>query len=160
MIYATTRAINAVITGTAARTALLTTKGHPEILVFREGGRTEPFNHRRVYPPPYVPRRLTWEVPERIDCPRADITPLDEAGRVKIIGQLVAEDIEAVAVCLLWAIANPVHERRVGELLSEAPPGHAVHALARTKPDDSRIPAGVVHRDRCVAKASHDATSQ
>jgi N-methylhydantoinase A len=119
LIYATTRAINAVITGTAARTAFLTTKGHPEILVFREGGRTEPFNHRRVYPPPYVPRRLTWEVPERIDSQGQILQALDEAELLEIIGQLSQNDIEAVAVCLLWATANPVHERRVGELLAK-----------------------------------------
>ena len=78
LIYATTRAINAVITGTSARTALLTTDGHPEILVFREGGRSQPFNHRREYPPPYIPRRLTWEVPERIDAQGRVLRALDE----------------------------------------------------------------------------------
>ena len=122
LIYATTQAINAVITGTAARTALLTTEGHPEILVFREGGRTEPFNHRRVYPPPYVPRRLTWEVPERIDFQGRIVRALDEAALLDIIDQLAENEIEAVAVCLLWATANPMHERRVGELLAERLP--------------------------------------
>src|SRR3546814_1278693 len=43
-IHGTTHAINAVITGRTARTALLTTEGHPDVLVLREGGRAEPFN--------------------------------------------------------------------------------------------------------------------
>ena len=49
---ATTRATNAILTGSTARTALLTTEGHPDILVFREGGRTEPFNFTVPYPSP------------------------------------------------------------------------------------------------------------
>jgi N-methylhydantoinase A len=129
LIYATTRAINAVLTGTAARTALLTTEGHPEILVFREGGRTQPFNHRRVYPPPYIPRRFTWEVPGRIDSRGRVLRPLDEAALVDIIEQLSLNEIEAVAVCLLWATANPIHERRVGELLADRLP-NTPHTLS------------------------------
>jgi len=122
LIYATTRAINAVLTGTAARTALLTTEGHPEILVFREGGRTEPFNHRRTYPPPYVPRRLTWEVRERVDSEGGVLRALDEVALAKIIDELAAREVEAVAVCLLWATANPAHESRIGELLAQRLP--------------------------------------
>lgn len=122
LIYATTRAINAVLTGTTARTALLTTAGHPDILTFREGGRSEPFNHRRTYPPPYVPRRFTWEVPERIDYRGQVLKELDEPAVESIIGQLERQEIQAVAVCLLWAIANPAHEQRVGELLANRLP--------------------------------------
>ncbi|MGH3040202.1 MAG: hydantoinase/oxoprolinase N-terminal domain-containing protein, partial [Gaiellaceae bacterium] len=53
LVHGTTRAINAVVTGRTARTAFLTTEGHPDILLFREGGRTEPFNFTRRYPDPY-----------------------------------------------------------------------------------------------------------
>src|SRR5215210_6199067 len=37
LFHATTRAINAILTGETARTAFLTTEGHPDILLFREG---------------------------------------------------------------------------------------------------------------------------
>ena len=36
LIHGTTRSINAVITGSTARTAFLTTQGHPDVLLFRE----------------------------------------------------------------------------------------------------------------------------
>ena len=49
-IHGTTRAINAILTGRVARTAFLTTEGHPDVLLFREGGRTEPFDFTREYP--------------------------------------------------------------------------------------------------------------
>ena len=60
LIHGTTHAINAIITGNTARTAFLTTAGHPDILVLREGGRIEPFNFVAPYPEPYVPRALTF----------------------------------------------------------------------------------------------------
>ena len=42
--HATTRSINAVLTGNIAKTAFFTTSGHKDILLLREGGRVDPFN--------------------------------------------------------------------------------------------------------------------
>ncbi len=123
LIHGTTHAINAIITGNTAKTAFLTTAGHPDILVLREGGRIEPFNFVAPYPEPYLPRALTFEVPERINSAGAVHTPLDEAAVVAIAEDLKARDVEAVAVCLLWSIYNPAHELRVGELLDAHLPG-------------------------------------
>lgn len=122
-IHGTTRAINAILTGQTARTAFLTTEGHPDVLVIREGGRIEPFNFTVPYPEPYVPRALTFEVPERIDATGAVVKPLDEARVIELAGELRQRDVQAVGVCLLWSIVNPAHERRVGELLREHLPG-------------------------------------
>jgi len=55
-----------VLTGRTARTAFLTTEGHPDIFLLREGGRVDPFDNTVPFPGPLVPRRLTFEVPERI----------------------------------------------------------------------------------------------
>src|ERR671924_981757 len=108
-IHGTTRAINAILTGNTARTAFLTTAGHPDILVIREGGRMEVFNFTVPYPEPYVPRALTFEVPERIDSTGRVMQPLDEAAVLAVIEKLRATKVEAVAVCLLWSIVNPAH---------------------------------------------------
>ncbi len=123
LIHGTTHAINAIITGNTARTAFLTTAGHPDVLVLREGGRIEPFNFVAPYPDPYVPRALTFEVPERINSAGNAHTPLDESATIEIIKQLKIAEAEAVAVCFLWSISNPAHELRVGELLEEHLPG-------------------------------------
>jgi N-methylhydantoinase A len=116
-IHATTRALNAVLTGEVARTAFLTTEGHRDILLFREGGRTQPFNHTRRYPPPYVPRRLTYEIRERIAATGEVVTPLDEAQALEVVTALKNAAVEAVGVCLLWSIVNPEHELLLGRLL-------------------------------------------
>ena len=122
-IHATTRAINAILTGSTARTAFLTTKGHPDILLFREGGRTDLFNWTRFYPEPYIPRALTFEVSERIGAQGEVVSPLDEPAVIKLCARLREIEVEAVAVCLLWSIVNPSHELRLGQLLAEYLPG-------------------------------------
>ena len=63
LVHGTTHAINAIVTGSTARTAFLTTAGHPDTLVFREGGRAEAFDFTTPYPEPYIPKALTFEVP-------------------------------------------------------------------------------------------------
>ncbi|MEZ5863747.1 MAG: hydantoinase/oxoprolinase N-terminal domain-containing protein [Geminicoccaceae bacterium] len=80
-IHGTTHAINAILTGNTARTAFLTTQGHPDVLVIREGGRIEPFNFTVPYPEPYVPKRLTFEMPGRIDAATAPHRPASGRGR-------------------------------------------------------------------------------
>ncbi len=118
-IYGTTHAINAIITGRTARTALLTSAGHPDVLVLREGGRTEPFNFELPYPPPYIPRSRTFEVPGRIRPDGSQMEPLDEARALEVLRQARAAGAESIAVCLLWSIVNPSHERRLAELIEK-----------------------------------------
>ena len=118
-IHGTTYAINAIVTGNTAKTAFLSTEGHRDILVFREGGRMEPFNFTVPFPQPYIPRALTFEVPGRILADGSEMAPLDEASVLQTIEELKRHEVEAVAVCLLWSIVNPAHEDRVGQLLAE-----------------------------------------
>jgi N-methylhydantoinase A len=118
-IHGTTHAINAIVTKKVAKTAILVTQGHPDILLLREGGREQPFNHTVRYPRAFIPRALTFEVPGRIIASGEERKNLDEAAVLEIIGRLKAERIESVAVCLLWSVVNPSHERRVGQLIRE-----------------------------------------
>jgi N-methylhydantoinase A len=122
-VHGTTRATNAIISGETACTALLVTEGHPDILLWREGTRVNTFDYTQRNPEPYVPRRLTFEVPERIDAQGSVVKPLDETAVLQLIERLRAVKIEAVAVCLLWSVLNGAHERRVGALLEEHLPG-------------------------------------
>ncbi len=117
-IHGTTHAINAILTGNTAKTAFLTTAGHPDVLLLREGSRPRAFDHSLEYPQPYVPRALTFEVPGRLDAQGAELDALDEDAVLEATGRISELDVEAVSVCLLWSIVNPAHELRVGELLA------------------------------------------
>ena len=121
-IHGTTHAINAILTGNTSRTGFLTTAGHPDVLLLREGSRPRAFDHSLEYPDPYVPRALTFEVPGRFDAQGEELTPLDEDAVRAAAARLSELEVEAVAVCLLWSIVNPEHERKVGELLAELLP--------------------------------------
>ncbi len=123
LVHGTTHAINAIVTGTTARTAFLTTQGHPDTLVFREGGRIEPFNFTVPYTEPYVPRALTFEVPERVTVNGAIKTPLDETAVLAILAKLKAVNVEAIGVMFLWSVVNPAHELAVGRLIEKHLPG-------------------------------------
>ncbi|MFT4159485.1 hydantoinase/oxoprolinase N-terminal domain-containing protein, partial [Shinella sp.] len=122
LIYGTTRATNAIVTKTAAQTAFVTTAGFPDTLLLKEGGKFNPHDYSMEYPDPYVPRRHTFEVPERVGPDGDVVVPFDEARAREIVEKLAAGGFEAVAVCFLWSVANPDHELRMGALLEELLP--------------------------------------
>ena len=122
-VFGTTRATNAIIERTTARTAILVTDGFPDILLRREGGKPNPFDFDESYPEAYVPRRLTFEIVERIDAEGEVVVPLDLEQTVEVLRRLRARGVEAVGVCLLWSIVNPAHEQEVGRLIERELPG-------------------------------------
>src|SRR5262245_5159416 len=123
LIYATTQSTNAILTRSTAKTALITTEGFGDTLVFREGGKLRPFDFRESYPEPYIPKRLTWEVPERVNSEGEVVVALQPADVERVLDELRAKRVDAVAVSLLWSILNPVHEELIGELLESRLPG-------------------------------------
>jgi N-methylhydantoinase A len=123
LIYGTTRATNAIVTRKTARTALLINDGFRDVLTIREGGKADPHDFTARYPEPYVPKTLTFGVTGRINAEGGVEASLDEARILEIIGELKARKVEAIGVCLLWSVVNPVHEKRIGEMLAEALPG-------------------------------------
>lgn len=132
IVYGTTHATNAVLTGRVAKTAMLVTEGFADTLLLREGGRRNVFDSRAAYPPPYIPRRLTFEIRERMSSEGQVLRELDEVHAREVIDSLADLGVEAVAVMLLWSVANEAHERRIGELIEEILPDVAytlsVHA--------------------------------
>ena len=123
LIYGTTRATNAVVTKRTAKTAFLTTAGFKDTLTLKEGGKHGPHDYSYDYPDPYIPRRYTFELAERIGSEGEIVRPLDQSQVRDVIGVLKQRGFEAVAVSLLWSIANPEHELAVGALLDDLMPG-------------------------------------
>jgi N-methylhydantoinase A len=123
VLHGSTIAINTVLERKGARTALITTRGFRDTYAIGRGNRIEAFNLFFHRPKPLVSRELTFEVAERINARGEVLTALDDAEVRELAGQLSALEIEAVAVCLLHAYANPAHERAIGAILREALPG-------------------------------------
>jgi N-methylhydantoinase A len=134
LIYGTTRATNAIVEGKVAKTALIVTQGFPDVLLYRQGGKERPFFLHFEYPRTYVPRKYTFEAPERVNAEGGIETPLDEAAVRAHLARMKRIGIEAIAVCLLWSVANDAHERRIGELIEEILPGVPYTLSSRLNP--------------------------
>ena len=146
-IHGTTHALNAILTGNTAVTALFTTRGHRDILLLREGGRTGPFAFDLPYPKPYVPRALTFEITERIDSTGTVRIALDESQVRADCARFRDLKVEAVAVSLLWSVVNPQHELAVGNILSQCLPGIPVtlsHSISSALREYRRASAAAV----------------
>lgn len=133
--HGSTIAINAVIEGKVAKVGFLTTQGFRDILTLREGGKDDPFNTHEHYPPPYVPRYLTLPVRERRNAEGEVESPLDENGAKQALQMLIERyHVDAVAVCFLWSIVNPVHEKRIKEIMAENWPDITCVLSSETNP--------------------------
>ncbi len=129
--HGTTIGVNAMLTGNTAKTGILTTRGFGDTLeIGRVARQTSGLNeierlnyYLRNRFLPLVPRHLVIEVDERIDAAGKIITPLDEAQAREALVGLKSDGIEAIAICTLWSIQNPVHERRLREIVMEELPG-------------------------------------
>ena len=135
IIHGTTLATNAIIERKGAKTALLTTEGFRDTIEIRHENRFEQYDVNIDLPPPLVPRRLRFPVPERIDARGRVLVPLDEAATAALADRLAAEDIESVAVGFLHSFTNPTHERRAGEILAARLPGVAITLSSDVSPE-------------------------
>jgi len=133
-VYSTTRATNAIIEGTTSRTALLVTEGFPDVLVRKEGGRLHPYDYSITFPEPYIPRSLTFEIRERISAEGDVLVALDESAARATLHEVGRSGVDAVAIALLWATANPQHEQKLAELVADELPGLAVSVSHELNP--------------------------
>ena len=117
-VHGSTVVINAVTERRGARTALVTTEGFRDVLEIGRANRPDLYNLSYRKPEPFVPRRLRFEVRERISHRGDVLVPLDE-GDVERVAEHLRADIDAVAICFLHSWINPDHERRTAELLSK-----------------------------------------
>ena len=135
VVHGTTLATNALIERKGAKTALLTTAGFRDALEIRHEGRYDMYDLLIDPPAPLVPRHLRREVDERLMPEGTVLRPLDEAAARRVIAGLVDDGVEAVAICLLHAYLNPVHERRLAELVREAAPHVVVSCASDVVPE-------------------------
>lgn len=115
LFHATTVATNAILESKGACTALITTRGFRDVLELRRIRIPELYNFFLDKPSPMVPRRWRFEVAERINAAGEIATPLDLEDLDRVLDQIAAEKIEALAICFLHSYANPQHEHLVAE---------------------------------------------
>ena len=117
--HGTTIVTNAVLERKGARTALVTTRGHRDVLEIQRGVRTDLYDLQADKPVPLIPRRLRFEIDERVDW-RGEVlrAPSDEAIDA-LAAELLDAEVEAVAICFLHSYRNDGNERRVADGLRQ-----------------------------------------
>lgn len=120
---AATLAAGAVTTGSRPVTALLVTRGFRDVLFTGGGGPLPcPYRHNPQKATPLVPRRLTFEVSERMLPGGRIVTPLNENEIIELIPRFKKLGVQSVAVCFLHSYGNPSHEVRVRDILADLLP--------------------------------------
>jgi N-methylhydantoinase A len=140
--HGTTSTLNALVMGDVGKVGWLTTVGHRDsIYIMNVAGRYAGNGPEQVQdilatrkPAPLVPKRRAKEVVERIDYKGSVVVPLDEDQARQAIRELLAEQVDAIAVSLLWSFRNSAHERRLRELIHEQAPGMYVTLSSELSP--------------------------
>jgi N-methylhydantoinase A len=133
VIHGSTVATNAVLERKGARTALLTTAGFEDVLVIGRQTRRELYNIFVTRPEPIVSDELRLGVQERVLYDGTVDKAIDLSQVKRLVEQLRMEQVESVAVCLLFSFANPSHENAIAEALR--PLGIPVSLSSRIMPE-------------------------
>ena len=122
LIHGTTVATNAIIERRGARTGLVTTEGFRDLLEIGRLRLMRLYDMDQERPAPLVRRRWRFEVAERLNHHGEVIRPLDRDTAERAIAGIASENLEAVAVCLIHAYANPKHEQAVAASIRQRLP--------------------------------------
>jgi N-methylhydantoinase A len=132
--HGTTLGLNALLTRTGARTAIVSTAGFRDVYLLGRTDRAAMYDIRYRKPAALVERADTFEVVERSYFDGTVATPLDEDDARRVAAEIAAGGYASVAVAFLHSYANSDHESRMREILAEVAPGVDVtlsHELAR-----------------------------
>ena len=122
VLHATTVASNAILELKGAKTGLITTKGFRDILEIRNLRMPRLYDLAWQKPPPLVERYLRVVVDERVNIHGGVDRALDPADAEAAVDKLLAEGVEAIAVCLLNSFANPIHELMIKDIVTRRAP--------------------------------------
>jgi len=117
-VHGSTIATNTVIQRNGPKTALICSEGFRDTLYLRDGFKPDRYNISLPRAADFVSRSLRIPVRERINYRGDVLIPLDETSVRAACDRLRAQDVESVAVALLWSVVNPSHELRVKEIIA------------------------------------------
>lgn len=135
VLHGTTLFTNALIERKGSVTALITTRGFRDAIEIGREHRYDIYDLRMKRPKPLAPRRLRFELNERVLADGTIRTPLDVAEVRSLAQTLKDSGVEAVGVSLIHGYANDIHERQVGEILKAEVPEIAVTLSSELVPE-------------------------
>jgi len=133
--HGTTVASNAILERKGARVGLITTQGFRDVLEIRTLRMPRLYDVGWTKPEPLVERYLRQVVDERVDHRGAIERPLDPADAERAVDALLAEEVEAIAVCLINSFANPAHELMIKDIVARKAPGLTLSISCEVLPE-------------------------
>lgn len=128
VVHGTTVALNALLTGRIARTALIVERGFRDLIEIGRQDRPELYALEPRLPPPLAPRELRFELGQRAPFQPGRNNDLGSGPSAEELGQLAAQlaaaGVESAAICCLHSYAAPELERRIARALAR--PGLAL----------------------------------
>ncbi|MER1966682.1 hydantoinase/oxoprolinase family protein [Castellaniella sp. GW247-6E4] len=125
--HGTTVATNAILERKGAKVAFVTTRGFRDLLHLQRHDRSNIYDLQYRKPVSLVGREACHEVDERVLADGSVLTPLDvPAAADRLSAELASGGIEAVAICLLNAYANPAHEQDLAQALRARSPNLSI----------------------------------
>jgi N-methylhydantoinase A len=148
IVHGTTIADNTLIEMNGALTGLITTEGFRDEVEYRRGFKEDIWDVR--YPPPeqITPRRRRLTIPERVLFDGTVYKELDEKAVRECCRRLKKQNVESVAISLIFSFVNPTHEKRVAKIVAEEMPGvqiSASHEVLPRGPEYDRTSTTVVN---------------
>jgi N-methylhydantoinase A/oxoprolinase/acetone carboxylase beta subunit len=135
-VHGTTVATNAVLERKGARIGLITTEGFRDVLEIGRQMRHQMYDLvlKPETPVFLAPGRFRKEVTERLDAQGRTLRALDEASAARAIEALAAQDVRAIAVCLVFSFLDPTHERRIRDMIQASHPALLVSLSSEVDP--------------------------
>ena len=119
IVHGSTVATNALLERRGARIALVTTKGFEDVLEIGRQTRPSLYDFFVERPAPLVPADRRFGIPERTLHTGEIQTEIKPADLEKLTSELATSELDAVAICFLFAYVNPKNERIVAEHLAK-----------------------------------------
>lgn len=135
ILHASTVATNAVLEGKGARTALVVTAGFRDILEIARQRRPSLYDLKAEKARPLIPRRLCFEVRERIGADGSVVTELTASELERVTDEVRAARVESVVVVTLFSYLNPAHEIRIKQHFEKSLPGVFVITSSEVIPE-------------------------
>lgn len=136
ILHGSTAALNTLLEDKGVKTGLITTAGFRDVYeIGRQWRGDDVFNLFAPAPKMLLPRERIIEAGGRLNYSGEEIFPLDQAAIEYATQQLLADGVASIAVCFLFAYANPAHEQEAARIIRELAPDMYISLSSDVNPE-------------------------
>ena len=137
VLHGTTISTNIILEETGAKVGLLVTENFEQVLHLARSQTPGPLAGWMIMekPDPLADLEVTRGLSERINARGEILKPLDETAALATVRELLGMGVESITISLLHSYANPVHEKRLREIVQGLDPGIPISISSEILPE-------------------------